>query len=396
MDYCIKAIGYILRFCTDEDCFHNDEGRCPNVCNSKYYVDTNGINVILDSIKNKPIIVGHDKQERPIGNVTSVSLTEDGILIDAIIDEKLFIRAIDNQFTVYSELYTRRITFDHYIRNVFSSFSLSHDPMTWHINHVGLVNIPGRLGTGVTYEKDYSIKPIERDEKKNRHKSNSINDLISAHCVAFLRDPNRRQLLHINDTLSYGPNNSHYINASAKYKTINSHSPVVQKTNSRLSNKPSDMELNIDQMIRALGEESLRNKLNGSSLSTPVQNPVVAPSRKRPNESDDADYEESGPSPAKKKKTDELSEQINATDIKLTQMSDQFISLQNTMNAFIKTVTEKQAPAPVPAPVPEPAPIEVPVPAVAPVEASKGYNNNDTQKEKAEAFVQLLMKQIGQ
>lgn len=212
--------GFIVRFCRHFDCDHSDLNRCPNapLSDNKYYVCPSDAKRIFNNIRKDkeriPIIIGHDKTGHAVvGRVCDIELNEDGILIEGVINDYRVVNCFLDQFNVYKREYTESISFEQYMQNIFSSISLSHDPKTCKVNHIGLVNIPARLGTGIRYK----LKTNDFD-KPVLHSTDlvDIENIIAAHKVAFMRAPNRREILKVNGKYSYTPSLD-YINASYKY-----------------------------------------------------------------------------------------------------------------------------------------------------------------------------------
>lgn len=305
----LRITGYVVRFCTDSECTHANSKTCPNakLNNNKYYVDSNAAKRILDNILKSeiPIVIGHDKSgEAVVGRVTSVKLEDKGILIDAVIDDGRLIDCFLNQFKVYKREYTKLITFEQYVQNIFSSISLSHNPKTCDVNHIGLVNIPARIGTGIRY-------CLENGQRRKNYSTNlvDIENIIAAHKVAFLRSPNRRDILNINSKFSYTPD-SEYINASYEYDMASSSSP------------------SLDAIIKNIGKAVL-----SAHLSAGEKDPIDASLVKR--KIDECEDVESSSSKKQKVIDTEIE---SAIDSKLNKMEDKIIS---NLSGHIQSLIEK-------------------------------------------------------
>ena len=210
--------GYIIRFCTVPSCTHDNINLCPNspIRKNKYFVSRDSAKRIVYNIqanvKGIPIIIGHDKtRSSAVGYVLNSVLTKEGVLIDGIIDDVRIVRCFEDQFNIYKREYTDHITFEQYLQNIFSSISLSHHPTTFKVNHVGLVNIPARLGTGV----EYKLAP--KAGANNRYLSDlvTVENIIAAHKVAFMRSHDRHKRLSVNSKFSYNSCDQ-FLNASHK------------------------------------------------------------------------------------------------------------------------------------------------------------------------------------
>lgn len=340
----IELKGYIVRFCTDHD-YHQPDS-CPNYDSksNKYFISPYGAQQITKSIKTRavPLVIGHDKQGNAIGWITNAELTKHGIVVKGYIDDKQVITAFKNQYNIYISEYTKNISFEQYLKNIFSSISLSHDPNTWHINHIGLVNIPARLGTAVTYI-ELKGNSIDRNIK-------NINDLITTHCVAFLRSPNRNKILNINDSYSYSPNSS-YITASIEYNNNN-----IEEENS--------MEAE-NNFLKSILKKMLDNKLTNDNQQ---QQPLVdSPNKKRQHEEpSDHHHEIKKIKIEEPKQVDsinheyehklkEMSERMSAMSEMSEKMSERMIILQDNITTLLN---ERQAPPPQQQYQPQPQAVE--------------------------------------
>lgn len=242
-DGCVRFTGYLVRFCPDsppsppksggggfddddttEYCRTHSSVDCPNHYrggHNIYYVDrVRDAPRIIQSIRSKrpPIVVGHnDNALNEVGYVESVKLLQDqGVLIEGIIDDEVLLNAIQNQHRAYRQQYTENISYSEYLKNVFSSISLSHNPQTGDVKHIGLVNIPGRPGTAVSYSKESSKSRVLRRPSASSSAVFNPNDLLTAHVVAFSRRSDRPDLLKHNSRFSYD-NTTNYITASVNY-----------------------------------------------------------------------------------------------------------------------------------------------------------------------------------
>ena len=181
-------------------------------------------------------MVGHNNNCN-VGYINSAPLTHKGILVNGTIGDSRVVADLCNQYIIYYKNYTTKITHEQYFQNIFSSISLSHNPVTLDINHVGLVNIPGRIGTGITFKLE--------DGKSRQYNTDldTVRNCNTAQCVAFLRYPCRTTTLNRNSRNSYNTS-ANYITASSKYH---------QDNNAVMD--PSD------QFLLKIGREVMKNKL---------------------------------------------------------------------------------------------------------------------------------------
>lgn len=395
----IKLEAYVVRFCVDDQCNHVDEFRCPNVLGSKFYVDPKGIGPESVCFKiNKGIgvrlVTGHDN-DITIGRVDNASIVDKGIVLGCTIDDKHTVDALRRQYNSYTRNYTKNITFFQYIKNVFSGVSMSHHPITWNVNHVGLVNIPGRLGTGIKYFKAEDEPLVKRPENKNR-----VNDFIAAHCVAFLRNPNREKRLSINNKFSLYPGEKEYIYASYDYNISNVSALSPFESKPSVTMEPHN-NVDLSELYNRIGRETILASLlpsMGLTKQDPINNSIQqqTATNKRP-------ISLLAEDPAilshKRTKVDVVDQRemfnkqledkmINIED-KLSQMTEFFEVFKTSQQQQQKTTTSDQQP-PI---VSEPQSIqEQPKPAV--IEASGKYDIAIDSNKLKNALIENLFEQI--
>lgn len=230
----IHISGYVVRFCNDGKCNHLDNTTCPNAKTDITYVNaTYGANCITTYINNNyiPLVIGHDN-EGIIGHVEQAILSEQGILVHAKITDSTFIGFINNTFEIYKRDYTGDISLEQFIY-LFSSISLSHNPITWEVNHIGIVNIPGRIGTEIKY------RVVDDESLAINNNIEKLSEIISAHLVAYLRAPDRQIKLIRNNKFSHERTSPIFITASTKM----------------------NREIDLDKLCTSIGKQVLTNAM---------------------------------------------------------------------------------------------------------------------------------------
>ena len=307
--FVINLEGYVVRFCDGLDCNHSNE-LCPNIPGSKFYIPPEKGELICSNIKQSNALVSGHENEFIIGSIQNAILTNKGIVVQAYIDDKYMIETLNRQFKSYTRNYTKHISFFQYLKNIFSGISMSHHPTTWEVNHIGLVNIPARLGSDVKYFMTKNKSLIKRHDNKSR-----VSDFITAHCVAFLRNPEREKRLILNNKFSLHPEEKEYIYASYDYCNINDTSRIFERGNvSKSFQKPSSLVSRMDfsNLCSILGQEALLEKLlpslglsrNDLTNRDPIQN-SIRQSKKRSFSSG-----EGFSSDSKRPKTDNIDQNI--------------------------------------------------------------------------------------
>lgn len=202
--------GYAVKFCVDAYCDHTDEKVCVNPSGSEFYVPEHLAKKIAQNIvPGTPVVLVHDSKCQ-VGQVQESWVTKLGIEVRGYVNEPSLLSSVRSQVNIYREQYGK-ISYEYYFKNLFSSISLSHNPISLHVNHVGLVNIPARTGTEVKYERGKTVPT-----KKYSCTTEGIQDRISAHLVAFLREPKRIEKLERNGrhSLAAKTGQSRYLQAS--------------------------------------------------------------------------------------------------------------------------------------------------------------------------------------
>lgn len=203
--------GYAVKFCADTRCGHTDRDVCVNPKFSKFYIsEKNAERLSRNIVAGTPVVLSHDS-ECQVGEIRDSWVTDFGIVVRGYVNDPRLLTALRSQVDKYRKQYSRKMSYEDYVKNVFSSISLSHDPDTLHVNHVGLVNIPGRTGTEIKFDLTQTV-PVKRYSCSD----NDIRDSISAHLVAFLRNPNRVDKLVWNGRNSYANKIPRYLQASDK------------------------------------------------------------------------------------------------------------------------------------------------------------------------------------
>lgn len=203
--------GYVVKFCSDKRCSHQDSEYCVNSKSSEFYIPENIAEQLSKNIvAGTPVVLYHESKCQ-LGEVRDSRVTNSGIVVRGYINDSEMLTSLQSQVDKYKDLYCKKISYEDYLQNIFSSISLSHDPKTLHVNHVGLVNIPGRTGTEVKYETTQNI-PVKRYPNAEAN----VRDSISAHLVAFLRNSNRVEKLVRNGRNSYANRVPKYLQASEK------------------------------------------------------------------------------------------------------------------------------------------------------------------------------------
>lgn len=226
----VTFTGYAVKFCSDKQCSHRDSERCVNAKSSKYYIAENTAKRLAQNIVSGTPVVLHHEAKCQLGEVIEAWVTNSGMVVRGYINDSEMLTSLRAQVYKYKDRYCKKISYEDYLQNIFSSISLSHDPKTLHVNHVGLVNIPGRTGTEVKYETSQDI-PIKRYPNSGVN----VRDSISAHLVAFLRNSNRVEKLTRNGRNSYANRSPKYLQASEKpYSSSSSFSKSSGRRNRRM------------------------------------------------------------------------------------------------------------------------------------------------------------------
>lgn len=203
--------GYVVKFCGDTRCGHKDLESCVNPRNSKFYISEKTAGKLSRNIvAGTPVVLSHDS-ECQVGEIRDSRVTDFGIIVRGYVNDERLLTALRSQVESYRKQYSRKMAYENYVQNLFSSISLSHDPDTLHVNHIGLVNIPGRTGTEIKYELTQTVPA-----KRYSCSDNYIRDSIAAHLVAYLRNPNRVDKLVWNGRNSFANKPPRYLQASEK------------------------------------------------------------------------------------------------------------------------------------------------------------------------------------
>lgn len=207
----ISFTGYVVKFCENTKCNHRDQRVCVNPISSDFYISPKNVFDLSKNItKGTPVVLAHDAKSK-VGEIRESTVTSSGVLVRGYINDVRLLTALSAQLKIYKELYSKKMTYENYVKNIFSSISLSHNPNSLHVNHIGLVNIPGRAGTEINYKKTSSVPLTTYSNSETEFR-----DSISTHLVAFLRNPDRVEKLSRNNRVSFESKNPCYLQASEK------------------------------------------------------------------------------------------------------------------------------------------------------------------------------------
>lgn len=209
----MEVSGYVVKFCCNTNCIHQNSNLCTNAINSKFYIDPQKS---LNNIKGVSLVVAHNDNHIIGTCVLEKHVSGEGIFIKCIIDDIYLLDTIERQWVIYKQKYNKSISKITFWKKVLSSFSLSHSPDTGIVQHVSLVDSPGRIGTAVTYkELEHSKSIVLKRRNENRY----ISDVISTQTAAAISASDRQQYLLKNTKYSYNPNDIFYITASRTMTT---------------------------------------------------------------------------------------------------------------------------------------------------------------------------------
>lgn len=209
----MEVKGYVVKFCCKTNCIHQNSNSCTNAINSKFYIDPQNS---LNTIKGVSLVVAHNDNHIIGTCVSEKHVLGEGIFIKCIIDDLYLLDAIKRQWAIYKQKYNKTISKITFWKKVLSSFSLSHSPDTGNVQHVSLVDSPGRIGTAVTYKELEHSKSIVL---KRRNENKYISDVISTQTAAAISASDRQQYLLKNTKYSYNPDDVLYITASREMAT---------------------------------------------------------------------------------------------------------------------------------------------------------------------------------
>ncbi len=195
----LYVYGYVLRFC--EDCSRCTEQTCTNYKSSIYYISESDAHKI--HLSNIPLVIAHNNLYE-VGKIVDYKLTGQGILVTAVIDDYYLLKSLKEQHKNYP---LASVGLLDYCKKVFTSFSLAHDTVSFKVPHVSLVNIPGRLGTSISYSEKYG-RPVVRSQNIR------ISNVVAAQCVTFLTKPGRNKYQIINLSKSASPSDDNFLYAS--------------------------------------------------------------------------------------------------------------------------------------------------------------------------------------
>lgn len=337
--------GYAVKFCADTRCGHTDRDVCVNPKFSKFYIpEKNAGRLSRNIVAGTPVVLSHDS-ECQVGEIRDSWVTEFGIVVRGYVNDPRLLTALRSQVEKYRKQYSRKMSYEDYVKNVFSSISLSHDPNTLHVNHVGLVNIPGRTGTEIKFELTQTV-PVKRYSCSD----NDIRDSISAHLVAFLRNPNRVDKLVWNGRNSYANKTPNYLQASEKPYS------VVEE----------EMPSNRDSMVIDLASQLLEMASGGGGRKRYREDPPLDDQMhlKRRKEADPpVAMEENKPSPSNEDAlVERISKKFETQIASLGEKYDKrFLELEesrskelSSLTDIIKSVAAPDPPRPVTTVSPEP------------------------------------------
>lgn len=234
----MNVVGFVVRFCTTAGCEHgsgdheyNIEGGggggedCVNrkTPDNQYYIDPDQAKMFAQNLVGTPLVIAHDNSY-PVGKCVSVCALPTGILLTAYIDEGHLISCLVRQYDMYKENYNASIEFTDYCKKMLSSFSLSHNRNTGELNHVSLVDQPGRAGTAVTYS---NLDKKKERLLKWRDGNKFISDVLATHSAAYLTAKDRLPYQERNTAYSHNPHDVAYLNASRPLVCISDEGKVV-------------------------------------------------------------------------------------------------------------------------------------------------------------------------
>lgn len=201
----MKVEGYVVRFCESPHCTHRNSEGCPNAEDTKYYIDPKNEGLIFVGA---PLVVAHDPRH-VVGRCTRSLRDAKGIVVECVLDDYYLLECLKRRFDDFVEKYNPEIaTLANYCKKTLCSFSLSHNPTNNRVNHISLVDTPGRKGTVVEYKNCNEV--ILKRRLENEH----ISDIVASHSTAYVGQNGRRDYLLINDKFSYRAGDLCYINAS--------------------------------------------------------------------------------------------------------------------------------------------------------------------------------------
>ena len=249
----MEVSGYVVRYCTEPDCRHVDDGRCTNPVSSKYYIDPKDGGQLRKILGTK-LVVAHDDRHVIGQCVLEDRRSNEGIYIKCLIDDVYLIECMQRRFADYVEKYNPRFpNLETFWKKVLSSFSLSHCLQTGEVTHVSLVDTPGRIGTSVVYTPVTDIRDVVLVRRpENLH----ISDIVSSHSTYAAYAPDRQDYLIRNTVHSKAPTDLVYLTASRDYSKK---MPRSVRHGSSLYRKFEDA------MVRQFVDRAIRDRMQQES-----------------------------------------------------------------------------------------------------------------------------------
>ena len=339
MIHSLKVHGYVVRFCTDH---HDPRHRCTNDPNRRYYVSKDDANRYMtkEILKKANLVFGHENN-KVIGSITDVYHTEKGVILCGVVDDYHLLKSLRNQYVAYGKIKSKeKISYTDYVKKCISGYSMSHNPKNWHINHVGLVNTTGRMGTSVSYYIESNI-PL-----KTRENNKDIGDILSAHCNAYLTCEKRREYLKRSTEYSLHPHDNAYINASYDI----------------MSADPSVVDMFAAAFQKGLSEAMTKQQ---QQQAASLQDLLARYSTKRKHQQETVKTHEQQEPVKKKFKTDDdmdsFISQISQTDARMSKQEEKVDKLHSKVDdiyEMLSTFTNKKSSPPPPLPKKEEAVVE--------------------------------------